>query len=976
MKNKLSCVSLLIMFIATTSFAFAGMQGYSQVELNSNPYFDQELRTEINQIQSNHINAALEQRWEKPLEFKIVKEQLYSYKNRALISFFNFEDRNIFQNIAQSLGVKVDKAYYSIPAISISYSDTMIEKLELDRFDIKYTYPIGTYGYYIPQNLDTELPNFIELKDIREILEIDKIHDLKYYGKDVVVAILDSGINVSNAPGLETLYTVPTELKIIFNWDAGVVGEDISDSSGHGTHIASILAGNGKFIEDGVTVQTDHYGIAPDASILNIKVLDKTNYGKDEWLYTGFDKSIEMGADIISASLTSITYEKMGDPLEELMRAAYEQDIFVVASAGNYGPLGGSVGAPALWDYVISVGASDNITDLAVYSALGPASDLSVSIDIIAPGSRIGGSDARTGGRKYVSGTSVSAPIVSGILALLREAFPEVENYRQKFEVAILETADDLGYPVVAQGRGMIDPYNAFKFLQENADENIFATNPIRISEENLYFYSCAEGDKKSFHFKLASSSNQNITTNIVGDSEFVEVAQILTVEKGWNDVYVNITIPMDTQMRKINASICLTNGNYSSCEIDISITTRYFGGTVLFDISHENDTRNGWFSASSPYGSHLYLYRRLLDRGFHINVHSLGEISISEDINILILSDPELNYTDNEINEINNFVVGGGSLLFLVNSIRFSEANSTTYDPLIQSNYYTCNRTLSVFNISVASGVYYAPVEATTKLNNGILTEDKFLFWGTPLGITDPENNPNSKVLAYFSIINPTTQLTTQYPAVVSTEIGEGRVMAFGSGYPFTDFGLAKDMFEIFENRTGLGKEYDKLFFMDKKNSQIVNDTIEWLISAHRPSFSIETIPENIYIRSQINLRVTITRNDEITYFEEENLTGTVLYGDTTFEHIIFTRNEHDAVDIFYETNLEFNNYGWHVVFLPLKLDNHTAHDGRIDIFCNVKLWDQLSTIQAIAGWILAGVATTLIAVPIIRVRFRKNHN
>ncbi|GAG59385.1 unnamed protein product, partial [marine sediment metagenome] len=44
---------------------------------------------------------------------------------------------------------------------------------------------------------------------------------------------------------------------------------------------------------------------------------------------------------------------------------------------------------------------------------------------------------------------------------------------------------------------------------------------------------------------------------------------------------------------------------------------------------------------------------------------------------------------------------------------------------------------------------------------------------------------------------------------------------------------------------------------------------------SAHRPSFSIETIPENIYLRSQINLRVTITKNNDIPYIEEENLTG-----------------------------------------------------------------------------------------------------
>ncbi|MHA1686531.1 MAG: S8 family peptidase, partial [Candidatus Heimdallarchaeaceae archaeon] len=561
----------------------------------------------------------LKDRWKTPLSPTQIYTELYSYKQRrALISFFSFEERKDFISVLSKRGYSaaVERLYSSFPALILSYSKIDLRSIDFSQFRIKYTYPIGTKGFTIPQNVETSFGTETSLSEIRKALEIDKLHhELNAWGYGVVIALLDSGMNISQSPSLVSLLHYPNISKVIASWKMTPF-EDINDRSGHGTHIASILAGNGKYIIDGELKETKEYGIAPDAQLVNIKVLDKTGYGKDEWLIAGLDKAIEMDVDIISASLTSITYERIGDPMEELVYTAAANGIMVVASAGNYGPMGASAGGPAIWDYVISVGATTDMHKLTYYSSRGPSPDLLPGVDVLAPGRFVAGADASTGGISYISGTSVSTPIVSGVLAIYRELFPNASISR--LESALLETADDLNLPVTAQGVGFVDPYEGYSLLKQYENSEIITINPKRISPENIFYYSCVEGTTKQFNSILISTTDTFIQVNVTGDSDFIQISKNISVTQGWNHISWNITIPYYTPFRNINAEIVFYGVNTTTTKITIDLQTRFYGGTILFDASHDNDTENSWFDGSSQYGAHQFLGRILMDRGFN----------------------------------------------------------------------------------------------------------------------------------------------------------------------------------------------------------------------------------------------------------------------------------------------------------------------------------------------------------------------
>ena len=916
----------------------------------------------------NANNALSNKKWLKSLDTHVVVSNLLKYNNRALISFFTQEERNRFACEAEIQGINVERILKAIPAIIINYEDNLLNQINFNNYAIKYTYPIGTYDYLIPMNIDVEFPELVELSKLREALEIDSIHDLNHTGYGVIIAILDSGLNTSRVPALDGLLHYD-EPKVILDITPVPGLEDQADFSGHGTHVATILAGNGKYRDaKGKIVESDNYGIAPDAQLINIKVLNQTGYGKDEWLIIGMDEAINQAPDLISASLTSITFSEIGDPIEELVYEAARNDILIVASAGNYGPSGGSVGAPAIWDHVISVGASDGLKDLAIFTSKGLNQNFSAGVDILAPGIGIQGNDAKDGGFKYVSGTSVSAPIVSGVLSLLISAFPGINIH--KYETAILETATDLHFPIVYQGSGIINPFEAFNYLNLESSNEMFTIIPKRISPENQYYYSCVEGETTEFTVKLISSTDGIITTTVAGDNSFIEIASVINVYAGWNHFKFNISIPIDTPMRDISATIVFENVDGISTTMNINIQTRYFGGTVLFDISHENDTENRWFDASSPYGTHMYLTRILKDRGFHIRSHFSGNYDFSG-IDILVISDPELNFTSQEIDDVFNFVSNGGSLLFLVDSIRFVDTESVEGSPIISSNYYACDEFLTPFNITVFETVpINVPYEVYTTKEATMFTVKSFMFWGKMLHFTE-DNNPNDTVVAQMPeiILNNKKYV---FNTTLAKEINNGRLIVFGSGYPFTDYGLLPDTLESNPGRVGLGPEFKGIFNLDANNNLLVNETFEWLIGTHRPELSFESFPEEIMIRQSIDISIQMRlKNGTIFNTGESIFNATLLKPDHSLEYIELDFNPTMNT---YETTYTFTQYGDYFLFIPLKLSDYTPTDGRIRIFNNVPLWDALPVIETATIWISALIIFTFVLIPLTRSRLRKS--
>jgi len=284
------------------------------------------------------------------------------------------------------------------------------------------------------------------LKESVPLVGAPRAWELGYTGKGVKIAVLDTG--VSNTCGLEGKVQYAKSF---------VPGEGPEDLHGHGTHVAAIAASS-----DG-----EYRGVAPDASILNIKVLDKRGRAPDFWVARGIVEAVRVGADVINLSLGGPGHPD--DLLSRLVNLAASRGHVVVAAAGNSGPGRGTIESPGVAAHAITVGATDKKKRVTEYSSRGPVDGM-MKPEIVAPGGDWGQEIVasrppdveplcRPVGKCYMGcvGTSMAAPHVSGAVALLLEA---MGGRRQDSSFVVkkilMETAEDLGEPREAQGAGLL----------------------------------------------------------------------------------------------------------------------------------------------------------------------------------------------------------------------------------------------------------------------------------------------------------------------------------------------------------------------------------------------------------------------------------------------------------------------------------------------------------------------------------------
>ncbi|GAA3238304.1 S8 family peptidase [Nonomuraea helvata] len=263
-----------------------------------------------------------------------------------------------------------------------------------------------------------------------------------YDGTGTTVAVLDTGVDATH-PDLAG--------KVADQRD--FTGQNVTgDPQGHGTHVASTIAGTGA---DGIGK-----GVAPGARLLNGRVLDADGYGQLSWIIDGMEWAAgEKHAEIVNMSLGS---REPGGPLTAAATQLSKQygTLFVVA-AGNDG-CDQCVGAPGDAPEALTVGAVDKQDKLAPFSSRGPiTADLAVKPDITAPGVDI--TAARTGGGSLtLSGTSMATPHVAGAAALLRQARPGIAgNELKSLLMAAAKPGQDID--VDAQGAGRVDVAAALK---------------------------------------------------------------------------------------------------------------------------------------------------------------------------------------------------------------------------------------------------------------------------------------------------------------------------------------------------------------------------------------------------------------------------------------------------------------------------------------------------------------------------------
>lgn len=235
-------------------------------------------------------------------------------------------------------------------------------------------------------------------------------------GKGLKIAVVDTGI------------TPHKDLMIAGGVSFTPYTPSYVDDNGHGTHVAGIIgAENNDF---GVV------GVAPDADIYAVKVLDKDGSGNLSDIIKGIDWAITNNMDIINLSLGTQTHSYA---LKQVVDKAYNNGIVVVAASGNDGNadgIGETVDYPARYDSVIAVAAIDSANNRGAFSSTG------AEIEVAAPGVKIA-STYLNEGYGIMTGTSMASPYVAGTVALLKQANPTLSNtqLRQK----LIESTIDLG---------------------------------------------------------------------------------------------------------------------------------------------------------------------------------------------------------------------------------------------------------------------------------------------------------------------------------------------------------------------------------------------------------------------------------------------------------------------------------------------------------------------------------------------------
>ncbi len=268
-------------------------------------------------------------------------------------------------------------------------------------------------------------------------LRIRGVHTRGILGTDVTVALLDTGLDLSNPE----FYA---NSRVLTPYNAVDGSSDVTDSIRHGTHVAGVIAasGNGRGM----------YGVAPMAKLLMVKVFNGGTASATS-INNGLDYAIARGARVVNMSFGTTT--PLGDAA--LRRAAATNQAVLVVAAGNEGtrnPNWPGRYARESWagGTMLVVGAVDSNNRLASFS--NRAGD-TAQFYLVAPGVNI--FSAYGSGYGYMSGTSMAAPAVSGAAALVTAYWP----YLKANQVAaiLLNTADDLGAPGVdaVYGHGLLN---------------------------------------------------------------------------------------------------------------------------------------------------------------------------------------------------------------------------------------------------------------------------------------------------------------------------------------------------------------------------------------------------------------------------------------------------------------------------------------------------------------------------------------
>jgi len=296
------------------------------------------------------------------------------------------------------------------------------------------------------------------------IHQVDTVWDFGYTGEGISIAVLDTGID-PNHVSLNDFDDDPAtnDPKVIAFYDALDDSEDDGsgetyayDDHGHGSHIAGIIAGTGVIDEGPMSSgEIPYRGVAPGANLVGVKVLDGGGSTSFEEVMRGIewtmDNRVKYNIRVAYIGIGPFGEEFTQEQEERLVNLANRMvadGICVVIPAGNSAAYGTIDTLGAAKD-VITVGATEDSRELAVYSSKGPTHKGQIKPNVAAIGSAVMSVEANSGD-DYVSmsGTSMSAAIVAGISALVAESNPDLSPDEIRIILELTSEYRWLSYPV------------------------------------------------------------------------------------------------------------------------------------------------------------------------------------------------------------------------------------------------------------------------------------------------------------------------------------------------------------------------------------------------------------------------------------------------------------------------------------------------------------------------------------------------
>jgi serine protease AprX len=324
-----------------------------------------------------------------------------------------------------------------------------------------------------------------------------------YTGNGVTVALIDTGADADH----ESLQGKVVAFKDFVNNQ-----NTAYDDNGHGTHCASLIAGD------------KGTGVAPGANLVVIKVMDRDGacYMSDalkalDWCLENKDR---YGIKVVSFSVGGENPSDGSSLLDEACDKMVEKGLIMCVAAGNSGPAPSSIVIPGDADNVITVGAIDDSGSIFDLSSRGPTATGEIKPDLVTLGvdvvSALAGS---TNGQSSVSGTSMAVPQVSGASAVLLEVRPDLGPADVKR--ILLKTADDLG----ASGQDNVYGYGALNLTGAlaNIDPSSLRLPPPDLKEVNLNREDASAGEPVMIEAR-ASGDIKTISTNILGPDRTLEI--------------------------------------------------------------------------------------------------------------------------------------------------------------------------------------------------------------------------------------------------------------------------------------------------------------------------------------------------------------------------------------------------------------------------------------------------------------------